>query len=295
MAATQSYNEPVINCGPQMIKLRAKNWIDHIRKDNPNKIILVSAIADATKVPTVGEYSHKYNVWVGGRYPNHCIDETHYDQENLITNEMATEIKVGLLGLQEAVDGFSPFETIAAQPQSSNEPCNEYNYDIKNTVSDLYNVHCISIAFGGLATETNFICKNLFTFIKGKSYTVAMTDCNHAAKNMRSQLVLGSSIVTGGDAAFDVGILRTGGEDPMTIAFMAMCLYFLHTFICAFNGDDIASEARITMLWSSLMWFSSLYGIHEKSLNNLSTACIGDVFLAKEKKVKIYVQPQRSL
>ena len=114
--------------------------------------------------------------------------------------------------------------------------------------------------------------------------------------------MLGSSIVTGGKAAFDVGILRlasisselyrvddyvsdmlilklcssdtisklfklieTGDEDPMNIAFMAICLYFLHTFICAFYDDDIGSEARIIILWSSLMWFSSLHSIHEKS------------------------------
>ena len=46
----------------QMIRLRVKNWINHTCKDNPNRIILVSYMADATKVPTVGEFSHKYNV-----------------------------------------------------------------------------------------------------------------------------------------------------------------------------------------------------------------------------------------
>ena len=58
-----------------------------------------------------------------------------------------------------------------------------------------------------MSAETNFICSNLISFMKGNSNTVATTDCNHAAKNLRSQLVLGSSIVTVGDAAFDVGIL----------------------------------------------------------------------------------------
>ena len=73
-------------------------------------------------------------------------------------------------------------------------------------VSDITNVHCVSIAFDGLSTETHFIRKNLIAFMKGTNNTVAMTDCNHAAKNLRSQLVLGSNIVTGGDAAFDVSI-----------------------------------------------------------------------------------------
>ena len=83
-----------------------------------------------------------------------------------------------------------------------------------NAVSDLESVHCISIAFDGLATETNFIRSNLLAFVKGTSNTVAVTDCNHAAKNMRSQLVLGSSIVTGGKAVFDVGLFRLAGVSP---------------------------------------------------------------------------------
>ena len=72
-------------------------------------------------------------------------------------------------------------------------------------------------------------------------------------------------------------LIEMGAEDPMNIAFMAMSLYFLRTFICAFNNHGIGSEARITMLWSSLMWFTSLNGIHEESLNNFSTACISGI------------------
>ena len=206
--AKQSSDIPVINCEGHIIKMRAKNWTEQLRKkDHPNKLLLVSAMADATKVPTVGEFCHKYNAWVGGRYPNHCIDTNQYDQEKLVTNEMATEIKVGLLSLQQTIDGVSPFKIISARPQSSNESCDDYNYDILHAVSGLTNVHCVSIAFDGLSTETNFIRTNLIAFMKGTNSTVAMTDCNHAAKNLRSQLVLGSSIVTGGDAAFDVSVL----------------------------------------------------------------------------------------
>ena len=109
MAVKQSSDLPIINCELYVIKNCAKNWINQIRKNCPSKLLLVSASADATKVPTIGEFSHKYNVWVGGKYPNHCIDATQYDEEMLITNEMATEIKVGLLSLQEAPDGISPF------------------------------------------------------------------------------------------------------------------------------------------------------------------------------------------
>ena len=67
------------------------------------------------------------------------------------------------------------------------------------------------MAFYCLAAETHSIRKNLISFMNGNNNTVVMTECNHAAKNIRSQLVLGSDIVTGGKAVFDVGILQLAG------------------------------------------------------------------------------------
>ena len=136
MAVKQASDAPLINCEPDVIKIRAKNWMSQIRKDCPSKPFLVSACADATNVPAIGEFCHKYNAWVGGKHPHHCIDARQYDQEKLITNKMAMEIKVGLLSLQEASDGISPFKIISARPQSTNESCDSYNSDIIHAVSN---------------------------------------------------------------------------------------------------------------------------------------------------------------
>ncbi len=43
--------------------------------------------------------------------------------------------------------------------------------------------------------------------MSGTTNSVVMTDCNHAAKNLRLQLVLGTNIVSGGNTIFDVGLL----------------------------------------------------------------------------------------
>ena len=202
MNASQSSDMPIVNCKSQVIKSRAKIWINQIQKEFPNKLILVSAMADTMKVPTVGEFSYKYNMWVSGKYPNHCIKASHYVQEKLMTNEKTTEIKVGIISLQDAVAGISLFKILSNHPQSTNESCDSYNEDIMNAVSGLVNVHCISIAFDGSVMETNSIQTNLVVFMKGNSNTVVMTDCNHAAKNIRSQIVLGSSIITRGQVCF---------------------------------------------------------------------------------------------
>ena len=106
--------------------------------------------------------------------------------------------------------------------------------------------------------------------MNGTINRVVMTDCNNAAKNLRSQLVLGTTIVSGGNAIFDVRILHLAGvsqdlyrvsdyasdvlvlhlcssdtinkllqllittnEDPLNISFMAITLYFLWSFLSA--------------------------------------------------------------
>ena len=66
---------------------------------------------------------------------------------------------------------------------------------------------------------------------------------------------------------------------------MAMTLYFLRAFICAYNSADLNCEARVTIFWSSLMWFSSLKGIHHQSKNNFITSYLGAIFLATQKKI----------
>ena len=75
-------------------------------------------------------------------------------------------------------------------------------------------------------------------------------------------------------------LVENGGEDHLNVAFVAMPLYFLRMFLCAFDTDGISSKARITMFWSSLMWYSSMNGIHEMSHYNCNTVCIGCVFLS---------------
>ena len=117
-------------------------------------------MADATKVPALGEFSQRYCAWVGGTYPNHFIKDQDFNQDEFIRSQLATEIKVGMLTMQDYNDGLSPFKIIATCSQSTNKTADEYNNMILHAVDDISNVHCVSMAFDGLATETNFIRKN---------------------------------------------------------------------------------------------------------------------------------------
>ena len=66
---------------------------------NHDGILLVSAMADATKVPAMGEFSQRHKVWVGGIFPDHCIKEKDYSQHVFVQTSMASEIKVGMLSV----------------------------------------------------------------------------------------------------------------------------------------------------------------------------------------------------
>ncbi len=55
MGASQAPKIPIIDCSSDAIKSRTSKWIEQIRdSDNPNKIIIVSVMVVATKVPPRG-------------------------------------------------------------------------------------------------------------------------------------------------------------------------------------------------------------------------------------------------
>ena len=140
-------------------------------------------MADATKVPGLGEYSQRYHEWVGGIHPKHYIREEDFDQNEFVKCQLATEIKVGMSTTQEYNEGVIPLKIVAARPQSTDEVANDYNDSILHAVDNIKNVHCVSMVFDGLATETDFARKILIAFMNGTINSVVMTECNHVAKN----------------------------------------------------------------------------------------------------------------
>ena len=78
--AVESPEVPIVNCSDEMIKKRAKDWISKIRENNNADVLLVSDMADAAKVPPMGDFFHKCKVLDGGIHSDHCIKEDDYGQ-----------------------------------------------------------------------------------------------------------------------------------------------------------------------------------------------------------------------
>ena len=100
-----------------------------------------SLAIDATKVPELLELSSEYKAVIGAEYPNHLIDisSLNKDEVNAIVQNKpqgdgkkkcgsqlkktpATEIKIAMLTFQpNGVKGISPTTVVAACPQENNE------------------------------------------------------------------------------------------------------------------------------------------------------------------------------
>jgi hypothetical protein len=262
--ATQSRaTSTIFDTSEALIKHHVSLWIDGlISKEllactRPKKVWILSVAADATKIPGKVEFCEPYGVWVGGIYPHHIFPQATFDPDMFVSATLAHEIKVGLRSLLECC--------------SNRGSC-----------------HVASISFDGLSTESEFIVNQLVSFMDGRTNYVGSVDPNHAAKSLRSQLVLGAQVCTAGNCVFDTGLFKLGlvsadlycvrdfasdgtvleltipntidklcaqlgKEKPKAILGTAATLYFLRMFLTSWNSDGIPCRTRVTMLWSAVM------------------------------------------
>ena len=228
--------------------------------------------------------------------------------------DKASEIKCAVITTQNPPDGASPMYLLSARPQSTNDSAEHYNNNLLHAVDHVPNCHLISIAFDGLSAESQFIYDTLMSFMHGKSNTVGLVDPNHAAKSMRGQLVLGSSIVSMGSGLVDPGYLKLCGiskdvyrvsdfasdglvlklcssstiekleslisEERHSLGITIFTLCFLRLFLVGVNAKDVTHEERVFLIWASLMWFTCAKGIHHTTLYNFVVSGMGAICLA---------------
>jgi hypothetical protein len=287
----------------------------------PKKVWILSVAADATKIPGKVEFCEPYVVWVGGIYPDHIVPQATFDPDLFVSATLAHEIKVGLVTVQDVPNLLSPMNIIAARPQATNENSDEFNRSLLECCSHRGDCHVASISFDGLSTEIEFIVNQLVSFTDGRTNSVGSVDPNHTAKSLRSQLVLGAQECTTGNCVFDTGLFKLGlvsadlycvrdfasdgtvleltslntidklcaqlgKEQSNTILGTAATLYFLRMFLKAWNSDGFPCRTRVTMLWSAVMWFNNMKGIHKITLHNLTASCLAEFFLCVQRGIR---------
>ncbi|KAI9907726.1 hypothetical protein PsorP6_004782 [Peronosclerospora sorghi] len=202
--------------------------------------------------------------------------------------------------------------SLAARPQYTNE-LSDFNEYIVDIVTSLDDVRLVSVSCDGIVSESYFIRGKLLDFLQSKSSTLGLMDMNHVAKALKAQLVLGSSLITAGANIVDPGLLLEAGiakelvqvtdytsdalvlrlcslesmdklcalsnEEEGSIAATGLCLFFLLTLLIGDNSDSLDRDIRVCYLWCSLIWFTSLDGVHITTLRNLASAVLGTVCL----------------
>eukprot|EP00918_Siedleckia_nematoides_P105958 GHVU01231286.1.p1 GENE.GHVU01231286.1~~GHVU01231286.1.p1 ORF type:complete len:750 (-),score=74.81 GHVU01231286.1:231-2339(-) len=280
--------------------------------------ILASLAFDATRVPRRQELSTAYNVTVGGAHPAHLLPVNRHSSP-MNSDQLASEVKCFLLATQNVVSGLSPVRMVAARPQTANQPSVEYNRMVVNAAKNSEHMHLVSVAADGLSADSNFIREGLMDFMMGLDNCVYFVDPNHAAKAARSQVVLGSSIITMGNALVDPGLLLVAGvkkelyqvadyasdglvlqlcssdtldklkgiadsEDASSVSATALTLFFIRIFLVSVNSKLPVLD-RPCMLWCALLWLTSLEGLHLTTRRNIATSILGSMFLCVQRGI----------
>lgn len=224
-------------------------------------------------------------------------------------NELATEIKVGILTAQSVSNNVRPMKVIGARPQTTNERCDAFNDSLIKSVQNAGGI-LVSVAFDGLSAETVFIRDYFLNFLKGRTQTVGIVDPNH----------VGSGICCIGNSCFDVGLLQMAGvasnlyrvddfasdavvlelasaksidkviqrcqdSDRDSLNATILSLLFLRMFIVVSSGTDFPRAQGITVLWTCLLFFTSMR-MSVVTKRNFVGAVLPIICLYAQRKVK---------
>jgi hypothetical protein len=188
-------------------------------------------------------------------------------------------------------------------------------------LEDKYNL--LSICVDGVSSDAEFMRKQMSLFMTGSSNVVPLIDPNHVLKALRGQaLYKGDSVLTLGNAVFDVGLLRAAGidlnlirvsdyasdvlvqklasaktvyrvsdldgENPNDSTLVCFYLFFMRCIYWAINAGKTACvnrSFRAKMIWCSMIFMDSLEGLSSTTLRNLYLSSVGLVMLLMNEAV----------
>ena len=243
----------------------------------------------------------------------------------------ADEIKVAVISIQNAKKKKCPFFVLAGQPQTVNMPSSFNEFVTQACLSvcnELKEADLVSVAADGVGCDNKWVCQQLRGFLRGDNRHVGLIDTDHNAKNFRYQLLGGSSVVMMGNFIIDPELLRLArveidlwrvkdfasdllvlklasektinklsqldNEDSSCIAVLSVTLYFLRLRLYSVNAKVFGFRGRMTFMWSSMIWFTSLgykstLGTNQSNMlanrRNFVTETIAFIFLFVRKDI----------
>jgi hypothetical protein len=230
--------------------------------------------------------------------------------------DLAKEVKVAVISFQNVPKGVPAFQILCGQPQGKNENSN-FNERVMESLAERCTsgrAVLLNAATDGVSCDSSFVKTTIIKFLKGLVDYLAITDPNHNGKNFRYQAIGGSSVATIGAHVIDADLLRVAGvalrqfriedfasdllvlelasvetvtaimklegsEDGATMAAISLMLMFLRINLYGVNSKTLGREVRVTFIWSSMLFFTSMKGVSMITKRNIVSASIGLVFL----------------
>ena len=141
----------------------------------------LSISVDATKVVKANQLSARHKVIVGKHYPNHFISIENMTNEQIVehlkhinkdkSDNRASEVKIAVICMQCAPEGFSPYFVICGRPQSINES-NNFAYEVIDSVDkvckELDNTVLLNCAVDGVSCEASWCRSQVDKYLVGK-------------------------------------------------------------------------------------------------------------------------------
>jgi hypothetical protein len=311
------------------VKDRLRKFISLTMTDASMKPTFSIAI-DATKVPPVLQYSRKYGAIIGECAPKQMVcvlDGVSPEELKKLLDpkgkQLASEVKVAVLTLQNCPKGMCPYITIAGRAQSKNEN-SKFNEDIHEAciefARETEGVTYLSASNDGVSCDSKFVRTTTIAFLRGLVDQTASTDTNHNTKNFRYQGVIGgNSIPVMGSACVDCGLLLDAGipyelirvsdfasdllvlklassetagkimslenQDSDSVFVTCLTLYFMRAHLFGVNSKECDANHRVSLIWSSAIWMTTLKGVSVLTQRNIMSGAVSMCFLVMRSDV----------
>ena len=297
------------------------------------KELVFTLAIDATKVAGCLQINSKHKAICGGASPNHWIPAHHLnvnemkqvlqqEPEAKIKAEIAAEVKMCVLVVQNCPSNVCPFAVVACRPQSNNEK-SDFTRECCHAakmISDKYShINFAGLSTDGMSLETNDLVEVQLGFMDGKHNHTAGAYNKHNIKNDQYHLALGgNSTAIVGNCIIDGDLLRQSGisndlicpkdftsdkkveelfsRETMKQVFNSLAAgtaissigdiaalfataYWAKLHLFLVNVREMPAVQRCIYLCLTLVWITSIAGMHDAPKRNILLESTSNMFL----------------
>ena len=200
------------------------------RSGDPSRRVAFTLGIDGTVLVKGWQHLATERKVVGGAFPNDCHDVANLSKEQLVSflqdcldgknGILAGEVKIAIVNFQDTPTGMSPSVILAGLNQTINHSNNWGAQVLAACVSAAasdHNAVVLNESTDGVSCETKWNYTQIIKYLGGETNVLSFPDTNHNVKNLRYQLIGGSSAASIGRYTFDPWLLKEATDVPKAL------------------------------------------------------------------------------